>query len=281
MDLHLSQPGRAPRKIARRSTRGIDYQDVPRPVAGLADEYPPGFVDPRHSHKRAQLLYASAGVTSVTTDDASFVVPPCRAVWIPAGVFHEVHCRGHVSVRTLYIDPQARTDLSPKCRVVDVSDLLRALILEAIRLPIEYDVEGRDGRIMALILDELAAAPTIPLHVPMPQDPRLMRVCRAILDNPAQSDTLDDGARMAGMGRRTFTRMFRRETQTTFAAWRQHVRLMEALSRLAGGEPVTTVAFDVGYNSPSAFTAMFRRAFGAAPTQYLSNIQRESGDDAE
>jgi AraC-like DNA-binding protein len=277
----LSHPGRAPRKTARRSTRGIDYQDVPRPVAGLADEYPPGFVDPRHSHKRAQLLYASAGVTSVTTDDASFVVPPCRAVWIPPGVFHEVHCRGHVSVRTLYIDPQARTDLSPTCRVVDVSDLLRALILEAIRLPIEYDVEGRDGRIMALILDELAAAPTIPLHVPMPQDPRLMRVCRAILDNPAQSDTLDDGARMAGMGRRTFTRMFRRETQTTFAAWRQHVRLMEALSRLAGGEPVTTVAFDVGYNSPSAFTAMFRRAFGAAPTQYLSNIQRESSDEVE
>ncbi len=68
------------------------------------------------------------------------------------------------------------------------------------------------------------------------------------------------------MGRRTFTRMFRRETHMSFAAWRQHVRLMEALSRLATGEPVTAVAFDVGYNSPSAFTAMFRKAFGAAPT---------------
>jgi AraC-like DNA-binding protein len=270
MDPHLSHPGRAARGSTQRSTRGIDYQDVPRPVAGLADEYPPGFVDPRHSHKRAQLLYASTGVTSITTDTASFVVPPCRAVWIPPGVFHEVHCRGHVSVRTLYVDPRARTGLASMCRVIDVSELLRALILEAITLPIEYDVEGRDGRIMALVLDEIAAAPTIPLHVPMPQDSRLLRVCRAILENPAQNETLDDGARIAGMGRRTFTRMFRRETQTTFAAWRQHVRLMEALSRLASGEPVTTVAFDVGYNSPSAFTAMFRRAFGAAPTQYLA-----------
>ncbi|MDP9199971.1 MAG: helix-turn-helix domain-containing protein, partial [Pseudomonadota bacterium] len=54
------------------------------------------------------------------------------------------------------------------------------------------------------------------------------------------------------------------------ATWRQNVRLMEALSRLAVGQPVTSVAFDVGYNSPSAFTAMFRRAFGHAPTQYLA-----------
>lgn len=257
---------------AGRSTRSSDYQDVPRPVAALADEYPPGFVDPRHSHKRAQFLYAITGVISVTTDAASFVVPPQRAVWVPGGVAHEVHCRGHVSVRTLYIDAHARAGLTDTCRVLEVSDLLRELVLEVMRLPIEYDENGRDGRIVALVLDEIASAPSIPLHVPMPQDARLMRICRSILDDPAHSDTLDDWARIAGMGRRTFTRLFRRETHTTFAAWRQHVRLMEALSRLASGEPVTTVAFDVGYNSPSAFTAMFRRAFGAAPTQYISMI---------
>ncbi len=267
---HASGSGVARGVASGRSKRGIDYQDVPRPVAALADEYPPGFVDPRHTHKRAQFLYASAGVTSVTTDHASFVVPPQRAVWVPGGVPHEVHCRGHVSVRTLYIDASARSGLSSACRVLDVSDLLRELILQATTMPIEYDVDGRDGRIMELILDEIIAAPSIPLHVPMPQDPRLMRICRAILDNPAHNDTLDDWARIASMGRRTFTRMFRRETDMSFAAWRQHVRLMEALSRLATGHAVTAVAFDVGYNSPSAFTAMFRKAFGAAPTRYMT-----------
>jgi AraC-like DNA-binding protein/mannose-6-phosphate isomerase-like protein (cupin superfamily) len=260
-----------PARMPARSTKGIDYQDVPRPVAGLADEYPPGFVDPRHSHKRAQLIYATTGVTSVTTDDATFVVPPQRAVWVPGGVVHEVHCRGHVSVRTLYVDPRARDDLSNTCRVLEVSDLLKELILEAVRIPIEYDVEGRDGRIITLVLDEIISAPSIPLHVPMPQEPRLLRICRAILDDPAHGDTLDDWARIASMGRRTFTRIFRRETQMSFAAWRQHVRLMEAMSRLATGEPVTTVAFDVGYSSPSAFTAMFRKAFGAAPTRYMTS----------
>ena len=37
----------------------------------------------------------------------------------------------------------------------------------------------------------------------------------------------------------------------------------------APGESVTNVALDVGYDSPSAFTAMFRRELGAAPRRYL------------
>lgn len=258
------------RGAVARSTRGIDYQDVPRPVAALCDEYASGFVDPRHSHRRAQLLYATSGVASVTTDHASYVLPPQRALWIPGGVAHEVSCRGQLSLRTLYVDERVRSDLPDSCRVFEVSDLLRELILSAIRMPIEYDENGRDGRVMALILDEIASAPSVPLQVAMPQDPRLLRICRAILEDPAHSDTLDDWARVAGMGRRTFTRMFRREAHMSFATWRQHVRLMEAMSRLATGEPVTSVALDVGYNSPSAFTAMFRKAFGAAPTRYIS-----------
>ena len=252
-----------------RSTRGIDYQDVPRPVAVLMDEYPPGFVDPRHSHRRAQFIYASFGVMTVITDAASFVVPPQRAVWMPGGVAHEVRCRNHVSVRTLYVETSARPDLPRTCRVIEVSELLRALILVATTLPIEYDEEGREGRVMALILDEIADSAAVPLNVPMPQHERLLRICRSILANPGHADTLDEWARIAAMGRRTFTRMFRRETGMSFAAWRQHVRLMEALSLLATGHPVTSVAYDVGYSSPSAFTAMFRRTFGAAPTQYF------------
>jgi len=253
-----------------RSKRGIDYQEIPRPIGALADEYPDGHVDPRHSHARAQLVYATTGVMTVITDHASFVVPPQRAVWVPARVEHEVHCRGSVACRTLYIESTAAPGLPTVCRVIEVSDLLRDLIVEATRLPVEYDVEGRDGRVMALILDDIIASQTAPLHVPMPRHPRLVRICVAILRDPAQDDVLDDWADIAGMGRRTFTRCFRRETGMSFATWRQNVRLIEALSRLAIGDTVTRVALDVGYNSPSAFAAMFRRAFGVPPTHYLS-----------
>ncbi|TLY49791.1 MAG: AraC family transcriptional regulator [Gammaproteobacteria bacterium] len=247
----------------------MDYQDIPRPIGALADEYPDGHIDPRHSHARAQLVYSTTGVMTVITDQASFVVPPQRAVWVPARVEHEVHCRGTVTCRTVYVTPDAVPGLPTVCRVIEVSDLLRALIVEATHLPIEYAVNGRDGRVMALILDDIIASQSAPLHVPMPHHPRLVPICVAILRDPAQHDVLDEWADIAGMGRRTFTRCFRKETGMSFATWRQNVRLIEALSRLALGETVTRVALDVGYNSPSAFAAMFRRAFGVPPSHYL------------
>jgi AraC-like DNA-binding protein len=265
MDHSSSRPGQA-----ARSTRGADYQDVPRAVSALADDYPSGFVDPRHRHRRAQLLYATTGVMIVTTDAASFVVPPQRAVWVPGGIEHEARCRGPVACRTLYFDTDAITGLPAACQVIEVSDLLRELIVEATRLPVEYDEAGREGRIMALIVDEIIASRSVPLHVPMPRSERLTRICLAVLADPAGKDVLDDWADAAAMGRRTFTRAFRSETGMSFAVWRQNVRLIEALSMLACGAPVTRVSFDVGYNSPSAFTATFRRAFGASPTHYLA-----------
>jgi len=252
-----------------RSTRSIDYQFVPRPVAVLSDDYPSGFVDPLHSHVRAQLMYAISGVTILSTHDASYVAPPQRAVWIPAGVEHEVRCRGRVQIRTLYVSSDAAPDLPMSCQVLEVSNLLRELILAALELPVEYDLEGRAARIMDLILDEIRCAPRIPLHVPMPSNERLAKICKTILADSAQHDDLDDWAAAAAMGRRTFTRSFRRETGMSFATWRQQVRLMDALSRLATGHSVTSTALDVGYNSPSAFTAMFRRTFGVPPTHYL------------
>ena len=252
-----------------RSTKSIDYQFVPRPIAVLSDDYPPGFHDPFHSHVRGQLVYAISGVTILSTHSASYVAPPQRAIWIPAGVEPEVRCRGRVQIRTLYISPDAAPELPAICEVFEVSNLLRELILAAVDLPIEYDLEGRDGRIMTLILDEIRRAPRIPLSVPMPSNDRLARICRTILADPAQHDALDDWAHAAAMGRRTFTRSFRRETGMSFATWRQQVRLMDALSRLATGHSVTSTALDVGYNSPSAFTAVFRRTFGVPPTHYL------------
>jgi AraC-like DNA-binding protein/mannose-6-phosphate isomerase-like protein (cupin superfamily) len=246
--------------------RSADYVSTPRPVVAVEDEYPAGFVDPMHSHQRTQLLYASSGVMSVVTEETSFVLPPQRAVWLPAGLMHEVSCRGPVSLRTLYIDAPGAE--SQRCRVIEVSDFLKALILEVVSFKAEYDIGGREGRIVALLLDEIGAMPNAPYQARMPREPRLARVCRAILANPADPRDLDDWARLAGMGRRTFTRAFKQQTGMGLAVWRQQVRLMEALSRLASGQSITAVALDVGYESPSAFTAMFHRNFGVPPSLY-------------
>lgn len=253
-----------------RSTRSADYEDVPRPIGVLADEYESGYVDPLHSHRRAQLLYACAGVMSVLTEDEGFVVPPLRALWLPSNTPHEVYCRGRVSLRTLYVEPEACRNLPTECRVIEVSEFLRALILEASRLPIEYELNGREGRIMTLLLDEVTTMPVAPLGAPMPTDERLARICRAIFQDPAQDGNVEDWASNASMSRCTLARLFRRETGMSFGAWRQQVRMLDALSRLAVGQSVTNVALDVGYLSPSAFTAMFHRTFGTTPSRYFS-----------
>lgn len=238
-----------------------------RSVVGLHDEYAAGYTDPVHSHDRAQFLYACSGVMSVITPATTFVIPPQRALWLPAGVDHEVSCRGPVSLRTLYIDPVYGNDHNV-CHVVEVSDFLKSLILEVVSFDVANDLTQREDRIIGLLLEEIVNMPRAPFCAPMPDDARLLRVCKAIISDPSDKRDIDDWAKIAGMGRRTFTRAFKRETGMGLAVWRQQVRLMAALSMIASGQPVTNVAFDIGYGSPSAFSAMFRRAFGMAPSSY-------------
>jgi AraC-like DNA-binding protein len=239
-----------------------------RPVVGLRDEYPAGHTDPAHKHDRVQFLYACSGVMSVITPTATFIIPPQRGLWLPVGVEHEVSCRGSVSLRTLYIDPAYVSDASV-CQVVEVSDFLKALILEVVSFGTGRNLAERENRIIRLLLDEIACMPNAPFCAPMPMDDRLLRVCKAIIADPSDKRDIDDWAAFACMGRRTFTRAFQRETGMGLAVWRQQVRLMAALSMIASGLPVTNVAFETGYGSPSAFSAMFRRAFGMAPSAYL------------
>lgn len=246
-----------------------DYLGDSRPAVGLEDEYQVGFVDPMHCHTRAQLLYASAGVMTVVTERSSFLIPPQRAAWLPAGMMHEVAYRGPASLRTFYIDPVYDSEPS-RCRVLEVSDFLKALILEAVGFESEYAMDSREGRIVSMLLHEIARMPSAPYHVGMPAEPRLNRICKTILDNPADTRVIDDWAAIAGMSRRSFTRAFRQELGMGFALWRQQVRLIEAVSLLSTGRPIASVAFEVGYESPSAFTAMFHRAFGEPPSVYVA-----------
>ena len=248
-----------------------DHQTVPRPIAALALDYKASTFEPPHAHPRAQLLHATSGVMQITTAAASWIIPPGRALWLPALTVHEVRCRGDVSFRTLYIDEAAAGVTLPKqAQVIAVSDLLTELILEAIALPLEYDREGREGRIMTLILDELQRMPVLPLSLMMPTDPRLRRICTALLEEPGDQSDLDQWARRAGMARRTLTRRFRAETGMGFGEWRQQLRLLEGLSRIVTGQSVTGAALDAGYHSPSAFTAAFASNLGAPPSKYRS-----------
>jgi AraC-like DNA-binding protein len=246
-----------------------DIEDSPRAVVGLAGEYAGGDRIPPHRHRRAQLVYATAGVMAVTTEKGAWVVPPQRAVWVPALTGHSIRMHGGVSMRALYIAPSAARRLPRDCCVVTVSSLLRELILEVIAFTALDPPNVAEARIMAVVLDRIRAARVTPLYLPAPADPRLRAVTEALAGNPGDGRGLDEWAKSAGASGRTLARLFLRETGMTFRQWRQQARLLAALTRLAAGQPVTTVALDLGYDSPSAFIAMFRRALGETPGRFF------------
>lgn len=258
---------RARRALRHRAIRLPD--DARTLVIAEQYEYPAGQVLDDHSHAAAQLLYAIRGVMSVTTHAGIFVVPPLRAVWIPANVVHSVTVHSEVSIRTLLIDAAVARQLFDEVRVVSISPFMRELILQAFEVPARRRLTGRREWIVRLILDELTVIPSVPLHLPRPRDRRLCRVTTALIADPSDGRTLTDWSRVVGASPRTLMRAFKRETGLSFEKWRQQARLQAALAGLARGLPVTTVALDVGYATPSAFATMFRRALGRAPSRYF------------
>ncbi len=206
----------------------------------------------------------------VGTEQGAWVVPPQRAIWIPAGVRHHIRMVGQVSTRSIYIEPAALAAPPSRCQVVDVPQLLRSLLAEAVDLPLAADPDARARHIIALILHETASLVELPLCVPFPSHARLAERCSRFLDKPSAQDTIDRWAVELHMSRRTFTRLFRRETGLSFAAWRQQACIVAALPRLVAGEAVTIVALDLDYASPAAFTGLFKRVLGASPTQYVA-----------
>ncbi|MCS0497730.1 helix-turn-helix transcriptional regulator [Ancylobacter sp. MQZ15Z-1] len=244
-------------------------EDVPRPVIAFGSEYPDGHVIAPHHHRRGQLLHGSTGVVLATTRHGTWMMPPQRGMWIPPGVVHEVQMLGEVRMRSLYFAPEAIHGMPERCQVVGISALMASLLAEAVALPAEYELEGRDEALMTLIQHEMRHLPSLPLSLPLPASPALAARCRRFLRSPTPHDTIDGWCEALGLSRRSFTRLFRRETGLSFVAWRQQACLMAALPRLAAGQPVTTIAIDLGYDNPAAFTTMFKRVLGASPRAYL------------
>lgn len=254
-------------KPYRRTIPGLP--SLPRPVYGRTESLPNRALTHRHSHPWVQLSYAIAGVLEIHTDAGRFVAPPQRAVWIPAGVPHRVFSSPRTEMRSLYLDCSVTAWAAEGCRVLQVSDLLRELIRAFSDVPVEYEESGADGRLAQVLLDQLAAAPTVELMLPLPHDERLRQLCRHLQAQPEQATTLTQWSQRLGLSEKTLSRLFLRDTGLTFRAWRQRLRLLSALAPLEQGARVTDVALDCGYDSTSAFIAAFRQQFGATPGEFF------------
>ncbi len=228
-----------------------------------------------HWHDWGQLVFSISGVLRVNTERATFLVPPSRAVWIPARVVHAVTAVERCELRTLYLlrPPGAAAAAAwADCRVLEVSPLLRELVNA---LAAEDGGQGRDGSarehsLAGLIGDELARAQGLRLGVDLPQDKRLRRLCEAMLEAPQRHTSLEGWAAEVGASARTVSRLFRQELGSSYAQWRQQVLLARALALAARKQPMRLIAAELGYASPSAFSAMVTRTVGMPPSRFFA-----------
>ena len=135
---------------------------------------------------------------------------------------------------------------------------------------VECPVVEREARLGDLALDELRRAAPVRLGIELPKDRRLRVLCEAVLREPSRHATLDGWARETAASPRTVARLFRQQLDTSFGPWRQQVLLAHALHLAAQGRPMGLIAAELGYASPSAFSAMVRRAVGQPPSRFFA-----------
>lgn len=219
-----------------------------------------------------RLAYASRGAMRVSSLEGMWVVPPHRGLWLPAGTRHRVHMSGTVSLRTVYFWPFLSRRLPREPRVMNVSPLLRELLHHVTARGTRGTLDAktpRDRHVIGLLLEELRAVDEARLQLPFPRDERAARAAARLTTDAGLREPLPGVARRAGASLRTLQRLFAAETGLTLEAWRLRARLLRAVEHLAGGRAVTAVAIDVGYESPSAFIAAFRRELGETPGRFL------------
>lgn len=245
--------------------------DLPRPLYGSTHSLPnQAIVDP-HEHPWAQLSHALRGTLRVETGSGHFLAPPGRAVWVPEGTLHAVVCSPGTIMRSLYVEPDAMLLPRPECEVIVVSPLLRELIQAFSQFPAHYDSTGAEGRLVSVLLDQLALAEQAGLMLPWPEDPRLRDICRQLQAYPADRSSLEDHARRFAVSGRTLSRWFLDQTGVSFRQWRQRCRVLAAIPALERGERVTDAALASGYDSMSAFIAAFHEQLGTTPRDFFQS----------
>ena len=242
-------------------------------ISTLTHDYRAGHAIPLHFHEADQLVYASRGVMTVRTGEGIWVVPTDRAVWIPARISHTITMSGIVAMRTLYFRKGLAKSLPRSCCVVNVSALLRELVLQACTFPKLNAKIPVQRHLIEIVLDQLEGIQTVPLQLRNLSDPRARRIMETLHNDPGDSRPLSSLCKLGGGSKRTIERLFQQEAGMTFGKWRQQLRLMRAMQLLAEGAKVTHAALESGYSTPSAFISMFRKTLGTTPTAYFTRAK--------
>lgn len=221
------------------------------------------------AHEMAQLNFVSKGAMIVSSTDGNWIVPSAGALWLVPNVRHRIRMVGQVRLQTVWIDPAMASGLPEKSCVLAVSRLFREIFSAVVDAPAKVIPTRRRLLLTELLLEEICAQPEPLFDLPAPGDPRLAAICVHIQQHLDDTKTLGSWAKDLDCDERTLHRLFIQEVGMSFVQWRQQAKLLAALEWLAQGRPILRIALDLGYQSQSAFTAMFRRTLGVPPSAFF------------
>ncbi|MBY3321616.1 AraC family transcriptional regulator [Rhizobium laguerreae] len=225
---------------------------------------------PQHQHTQGQLILALHGAVTCRTENGIWIVPPDCGVWIPGGVPHSNQATSNARLSYLFVQPDAAT-LPQECCTLSVSPMLREMILRLADVSVNYAPDDHVGRMVRVLLDELAQMPIQGLELPASSHPKIAAITAALMAEPSDRRTLVDWAAHVAMSERSLKRLMVQETGLTFGRWRRQLHLVIALRELASGATVQRVSSDLGYESATAFIVMFKKALGTTPTRYFAS----------
>lgn len=245
------------------------------PLHGISIDYPKGYIIEPHTHAaNAQLLYAISGTLLIETQLGRWLIPPNRAAWLAANEEHTVTMRSHCQIRSLFVKTQAiSSDVLHQSYVINVTPLLKELILAATLLPINYEKDLRANLLAGFLLEELKRHTSLNLLLPWPHDARYHNICEYLIHHPTDNRSMKQWANELHMSTKTFERQFLQLTNISFGKWRQQARLLYSLEALSEGLSITEIALNFGYNSHSAYSAAFKAFFGQSPSKFMNDHQ--------
>jgi AraC-like DNA-binding protein len=237
-------------------------------VRSLAVTYRSGHHLPTHVHPWAQLIYARSGVVHVIAAGRLWLTPPTRAIWIPHGTDHEIEFKGEAALRTLYVSAGRARTVEPVVRMLEVAPLLSEIIVHIENVGMLDPQRPQHDRLAAVLMDLISGARPVDLILPLPRDPRALKLAQHLRSAPSDRQSLQSLVTATGASLRTLQRCFAEETGMTIEAWRQKARLVHSAAALGEGASVMDASLGCGYESTSAYIAAFRKQFGVTPRRY-------------
>lgn len=247
---------------------GIDGKP-PLLIRGLSRDFADSTVLTEHAYALGQIKFAQSGAMVVSSTDGNWVVAPTRALWLAPGVRYRVRMMGKVQLRSVFVNADVARSLPRRSCLLPGTPLLREIVAAVAVAANDEPASRRISLLLDLLLEEIHEEPGARLHLPVPRDYRLACICTYIQEHLDDTKPLKEWARELGYDPRTLHRLFKYELGMSFLKWREHAKLLAALEWLSQGRPIMSIALDLGYQTQSAFTAMFRRNLGTTPSDFM------------